>query len=232
MSDFVLGLTHITDWEGYDHMLYLLALVAAYDLRHLGKAALTATAFTLGHSLTLAIASLDVFRVSGAWVEFLIPVTILATALWSLFLRHFSKSKKSPTPWRRALVDPWLGLQFFFRIARDESADFIGGLFRFNLGVEPANWSSWRCCWPSPAWCAPWGYRPGTSTCLCAVAPSRCRWSWRWNACRFEEGVPGVGARYQIVLSPLLGSNCRHQPTCSHYALEALEEWGHGKDGG
>ena len=38
MSDFVLGLTHITDWEGYDHMLYLLALVAAYDLRHLGKA--------------------------------------------------------------------------------------------------------------------------------------------------------------------------------------------------
>ncbi|MGB2470460.1 MAG: HupE/UreJ family protein, partial [Flavobacteriales bacterium] len=49
MSDFVLGLTHITDWEGYDHMLYLLALVAAYDLRHIGKAALTATAFTLGH---------------------------------------------------------------------------------------------------------------------------------------------------------------------------------------
>ena len=84
-------------------MLYLLALVAAYDLRHIGKAALTATAFTLGHSLTLAIASLDVFRVSGAWVEFLIPVTILATALWSLFLPASRPNpKRSRTPWRRA----------------------------------------------------------------------------------------------------------------------------------
>ena len=138
MSDFVLGLTHITDWEGYDHMLYLLALVAAYDLRHIGKAALTATAFTLGHSLTLAIASLDVFRVSGAWVEFLIPVTILATALWSLFFASKSPKSRKVTYAMAAGFGLIHGLGFssFFRIARDESADFIGGLFRFNLGVE------------------------------------------------------------------------------------------------
>jgi hypothetical protein len=138
MSDFVLGLTHITDWEGYDHMLYLLALVAAYDLRHIGKAALTATAFTLGHSLTLAIASLDVFRVSGAWVEFLIPVTILATALWSLLLAGDSSKSKKVTYAMAAGFGLIHGLGFssFFRIARDESVDFIGGLFRFNLGVE------------------------------------------------------------------------------------------------
>ena len=70
MSDFCAGPHHITDWEGYDHMLYLLALVAAYDLRHIGKAALTATAFTLGHSLTLAIASLDVFGFQGLGSSF------------------------------------------------------------------------------------------------------------------------------------------------------------------
>ena len=84
MNDIALGIAHITDWQGYDHMLYLLALVARHDLRHAGKAALLATAFTVGHSLTLAVASLDLFRVPGKWVEFLIPVTILVTALWSL----------------------------------------------------------------------------------------------------------------------------------------------------
>ena len=84
MNDIALGITHITDWQGYDHMLYLLALVARYDLRHAGKAALLATAFTVGHSLTLAVASLDLFRVPGDWVEFLISLTILVTALWSL----------------------------------------------------------------------------------------------------------------------------------------------------
>ena len=38
--------------------------------------------------------------------------------------------------------------------------------------------------------------------------------------------LQGAVRVYQILLSPLLGSNCRHQPTCSNYALEALEEWG------
>ena len=31
---------------------------------------------------------------------------------------------------------------------------------------------------------------------------------------------------YQLLLSPLLGSNCRYQPTCSNYMIQAIEEWG------
>lgn len=31
---------------------------------------------------------------------------------------------------------------------------------------------------------------------------------------------------YQILISPLLGSNCRHTPTCSNYMIEALRIWG------
>lgn len=34
---------------------------------------------------------------------------------------------------------------------------------------------------------------------------------------------------YQYTISPLLGSTCRHQPTCSQYAVEAIEEWGAAK---
>ena len=138
MNDIALGISHITDWQGYDHMLYLLALVARYDLRHAGKAALLATAFTVGHSLTLAIASLDLFRVPGAWVEFLIPVTILVTALWSLRSGDGTPKQRRWTYLMAAVFGLVHGLGFssFFRISRDETAGFIGGLFRFNLGVE------------------------------------------------------------------------------------------------
>jgi hypothetical protein len=138
MNDISLGITHITDWQGYDHMLYLLALVARYDLRHAGKAALLATAFTVGHSLTLAIASLDLFRIPGKWVEFLIPVTIFITALWSLRGGDGTPKQRRWTYIMAAVFGLIHGLGFssFFRISRDETAGFIGGLFRFNLGVE------------------------------------------------------------------------------------------------
>ena len=138
MNDIALGMAHITDWQGYDHMLYLLALVARFDLRHAGKAALIATSFTVGHSLTLAIASLDLFRLPGDWVEFLIPVTILCTALWNLFSEDGAGKRQR---WTYLMATAFglihgLGFSSFFRISRDETAGFIGGLFRFNLGVE------------------------------------------------------------------------------------------------
>ena len=138
MNDIALGVAHITDWQGYDHMLYLLALVARFDLRHAGKAALLATAFTLGHSFTLAIASLDVFRVSGAWVEFLIPVTILGTALWGLFHGEGDAKSRRHTYAMAAGFGLIHGLGFssFFRMTRDNTADLVASLFRFNLGVE------------------------------------------------------------------------------------------------
>lgn len=138
MNDVALGITHIADWQAYDHMLYLLALLARYDLRHAGKAALLATAFTVGHSLTLVVASLDLFRVPGTWVEFLIPVTILVTALWSLRGGEGSPRQRR---WSYVMASVFglihgLGFSSFFRISRDDAAGFLGGLFRFNLGVE------------------------------------------------------------------------------------------------
>ena len=138
MNDVVLGVSHIADWQGYDHMLYLLALVARFDLRHVGRAALLATAFTVGHSLTLAITSLDLFRLSSAWVEFLIPVTILVTALWGLFHGEGNPNARKKTYVLAALFGLIHGMGFssFFRISRDETVELVAGLFRFNLGVE------------------------------------------------------------------------------------------------
>ena len=71
-----LGFSHISDLEGYDHILFIVALCAIYQLREWKSVALLATAFTIGHSITLALAVLGVIPVNAAWIEFLIPVTI------------------------------------------------------------------------------------------------------------------------------------------------------------
>ncbi|TXB64160.1 HupE/UreJ family protein [Phaeodactylibacter luteus] len=79
-----LGFTHISDLAGYDHILFIVALCAIYRLAQWRQVALLATAFTLGHSLTLGMAALGWLPVNMAWIEFLIPITILATALFNI----------------------------------------------------------------------------------------------------------------------------------------------------
>ena len=138
MNDVVLGVSHITDWQGYDHMLYLLALVARFDLRHVGRAALLATAFTVGHSLTLAIASLDLFRLSSAWVEFFDSSDNPRDCIVGTFSRRGQsqgEEKDLRIGGAFGLIHG-MGFSSFFRISRDETVELVAGLFRFNLGVE------------------------------------------------------------------------------------------------
>ena len=40
------------------------------------------------------------------------------------------------------------------------------------------------------------------------------------------KGLTGLVRAYQVALSPMLGSNCRYQPPCSQYMIEAIREWG------
>ena len=109
------GILHITDVEGYDHMLFLLAMCAPFTFKEWKPVAILATAFTVGHSISLALAALDVIRFSSGLIEFLIPVTILATAIFN---------------WRASAS----GSVSAYRYASGEG--FIGQLFLFNLGVE------------------------------------------------------------------------------------------------
>jgi len=74
-----LGFEHITDPGGYDHLLFVAALTAS-DLGRVRRLFWLVTAFTVGHSVTLALATLDLVRVDISLVEILIPLTILATA--------------------------------------------------------------------------------------------------------------------------------------------------------
>ena len=82
-----LGLQHIADFKGYDHILFIVVLCAVYQIKHWRKILILITAFTIGHSASLVLATFNIIRISGDWIEFLIPVTILLTAIGNMLQR-------------------------------------------------------------------------------------------------------------------------------------------------
>src|SRR6478609_1663772 len=74
---FGLGREHILDYvNGYDHILFVLALCAVYLMRDWKRILVLVTAFTIGHSITLALATLQIISINTNLIEFLIPLTI------------------------------------------------------------------------------------------------------------------------------------------------------------
>jgi len=142
MSDFgfyfKLGWEHIISIGALDHQLFILALAAIYLLKDWKQVLILVTAFTIGHSITLALSVFDIIRFSAKWVEFLIPCTIVFTATINLFQKSF-------TP-RSVRINYFLALFFGlihgmgfansirFMLASDQSIGW--GLFGFNVGLE------------------------------------------------------------------------------------------------
>lgn len=142
MADFGLwfetGLTHIADWQAYDHILFLLALCGIYTLSEWKTLLWLVTAFTLGHSLTLALAVLGWVNFSASWIEFLIPLTIVLSCLYNIVGKQ-SIPKIKTIPYLMALVFGLvhgLGFSFLLRAMLGRSAELVGPLFAFNLGIE------------------------------------------------------------------------------------------------
>ena len=135
---FQLGWHHIISWDALDHILFVLAISAIYILSDWKQVLVLVTAFTIGHSLTLALSVYDIIRVNDKLVEFLIPCTIVATALFNIFQKDFSK---------RSLRFNYLLALFFglihglgfantirFMLAKDQQIGW--SLFSFNVGLE------------------------------------------------------------------------------------------------
>lgn len=134
-----LGFQHITDPEGYDHMLFLLALVAPYLWFKKKTLLWLVTAFTLGHSLTLALAVLDIFRMDPNLVETLIPVTILITAVVNLIGQY--RSVANHPALKYVLTTAFglihgLGFSTFFREMISDDMELLSALLCFNIGLE------------------------------------------------------------------------------------------------
>lgn len=135
---FALGWEHIMSWDALDHLLFIAALAAIYLLKDWKQVLILVTAFTIGHSLTLALSVMDVFRFPANWVEFLIPCTIVITAVSNLFQKKFTPKSIRINYFLALFFGLIHGMGFAntirFMLANDQS--FGWGLFGFNVGLE------------------------------------------------------------------------------------------------
>ncbi|AMQ55483.1 HupE/UreJ family protein [Algoriphagus sanaruensis] len=136
---FKLGLEHILDIQGFDHILFVLALCAVYVARDWKKILILVTAFTIGHSLTLALATFNVIQVRSDLIEFLIPVTIAITALVNLFKPKPSTGKGIQLNYIFAVffgLIHGLGFSNYLKELLGKEASIWQPLLAFNLGLE------------------------------------------------------------------------------------------------
>ena len=133
-----LGIEHIADLQGYDHILFVAMLCAVYTFKEWKQVLILVTAFTIGHSLTLALATLSIVKVSTAWVEFLIPVTIFITAVGNIVTGK-QGSASAMVKYVLALffgLVHGLGFSNYLRNLLGARDSIIVPLLAFNIGVE------------------------------------------------------------------------------------------------
>jgi hypothetical protein len=135
---FRLGWDHIISRDALDHQLFIAALAAIYLASDWKQVLVLVTAFTIGHSLTLALSVFDVIRFNNRWVEFLIPITIVVTAISNLFQKKFTTKTIRINYFLALLFGLIHGMGFAnsirFILADDQNLGW--SLFGFNVGLE------------------------------------------------------------------------------------------------
>jgi hypothetical protein len=132
------GWQHIVDLKGYDHILFVMALCAIYLMKDWKKVLVLVTAFTIGHSITLALSVLNVIRVNTALIEFLIPVTIVITALSNVF-RKTEETGAVQLNYFFALffgLIHGMGFSNYLKSMLGSQTSIVQPLLAFNLGLE------------------------------------------------------------------------------------------------
>jgi hypothetical protein len=138
---FGLGKSHILDYaNGYDHIIFVVALCALYLTREWKQLLILVTAFTIGHSITLALSTLRVISVKVELIEFLIPLTIFITAVSNLFKNENNLTSRSVQmnyffAGFFGLIHG-LGFSSYLRAILGGDETIITQLFAFNLGLE------------------------------------------------------------------------------------------------
>ena len=137
---FGLGVEHILSWDALDHILFVAALCLRYSWRDWKKVAILVTAFTIGHSLTLVLSVTGHIHMDVAWIEFLIPLTIAATAANNLIVANESRPARLPLVYFFALFFGMIhGLAYAnLLLDLEGSQSLTVHLFAFNLGIEVA----------------------------------------------------------------------------------------------
>lgn len=133
------GLDHILDITAYDHVLFIISICLLANFKAWRKLLVLVTAFTIGHSLTLALSALDIVTIPAIIIETLIPITIILSALDNIY--QSGKEELFSPKYALVLLFGFIhgmGFSNFFKalIGREES--IVGPLLAFNVGVEVA----------------------------------------------------------------------------------------------
>ena len=134
-----LGFQHILNWQALDHLLFILAITCIFtwsDIKHL---LWLVTAFTLGHSITLALATIGWLSVDPAWIEFLIPCTIFLSALYNLNFKDSKRRKANKIPYITVLffgLIHGLGFSNYLQSLLGKETSIFSPLLAFNVGLE------------------------------------------------------------------------------------------------
>ena len=147
MSEFMIyleiGLRHVLDINAYDHILFLVALTVPYAFKDWKKVLILVSVFTLGHTLALFLSVFEIVTIKASLVEFLIPITILCTAVYNLFTSGKSAKKDSISV--TGFITLFFGIihglgfsNYFKSILPGSAGDKMLPLLEFALGIEIA----------------------------------------------------------------------------------------------
>lgn len=135
-----LGLKHVLDFSAYDHILFLAALAIPFTFKRWKEVVLLATVFTIAHCLSLALSVYETVVVDVAWIEFLIPLTILLTALFNLYSLKKDLIKNGIS--FHLLATAFFGLihgfgfSNYFKMLMAEEEEKLFPLLGFATGIE------------------------------------------------------------------------------------------------
>lgn len=136
---FQMGYEHIADLKGIDHIMFVAALCIRYQFADWKKLLWLVTAFTIGHSITLALSVFNILNYSTSWIEFLIPVTIVITAISNVFVKKLVYKAKFPLIYFFALffgLIHGLGFSNYLKSLLSKGENIVPELLAFNLGLE------------------------------------------------------------------------------------------------
>ena len=134
-----LGFKHIISWVAWDHILFVLVLTLRYQWTDWKKLLVLITAFTIGHSVTLALSTLNWLDFPSDIIELLIPITILLTAISNFWIKSFDFKSKYPLIYFLALffgLIHGLGFSSYLKSLLGMEESILGPLFTFNAGLE------------------------------------------------------------------------------------------------
>ena len=138
-----IGLHHVLDLNGYDHILFLMALTAPYAFKDWKRILILVSIFTIGHTMSLLLSVFDIVVVRANLIEFLIPITILITAFYNVFTA--GKNSKNNTLTFIGFVTLFFGVihglgfsNYFKTILSGSALDKLVPTLEFSLGIEAA----------------------------------------------------------------------------------------------